>query len=317
MMLQYLIVQLDAASPSFCHYSNGGSSGLMPVETLRKAIFFAMTENLIVQFLVPDAPLPAQYEALMRKVEHSIIARQGVRADADVEIVEGIPDGEPTGWRTDGVYIVRTSKDELYSRCTQLARLILCSLRVNVVLTDVERFTDGDYPRYEQALAQMADVVAGSMKRGTPLPQSNILTDRLMLGDMNNCNAGVSSVTLMPNGKFYVCPAFCIDGGYDLSQGDQSIGSLDEGLDIPNPQLYDIKHAPICRRCDAWQCRRCVWLNQRLTNDVNTPSHQQCVISHLERRQSKLLGQRLQVKPEWPIPDLHYDDPFAIATQWK
>ena len=39
MMLQYLIVQLDAASPSFCHYSNGGSSGLMPVETLRKAIF--------------------------------------------------------------------------------------------------------------------------------------------------------------------------------------------------------------------------------------------------------------------------------------
>lgn len=316
-MLQYLIIQLDNSSPSFCHYTNGGSPRLMPIETLQKAIFYAMTENLIIQFLVPDTPLPAEYDALMRKVEHSIIAHQGVRNDADVEIIDGIPDDEPTGWNADGVYVIRTSKDELYSRSRQLTTLMLRSLRVSVVLTDVEQFTEDDYPRYEQALKEMADIVAASMKRGSRLPQSNILTDRLMLVDMNNCNAGVKSVTLMPNGKFYVCPAFCIDGDYDISLGDQSIGSLDDGLTIPNPQLYDIKHAPICRRCDAWQCKRCVWLNQRLTNDVNTPSRQQCVISHLERRQSKLLGERLQVKPEWPIPDLDYDDPFVIATQWK
>ena len=316
-MLQYLIIQLDASSPSFCHYNNDGSPGLMPLETLQKAIFFAMTEYLIVQYLVPDTPLSTEYEALMRRVEHSIIARQGVRTDADVEVIEGIPDSEPTGWNTDGVYIIRTLKDELYSRSKQLAQLMLHSLRINVVLTDVERFNADDYSRYEQALQEMADVVADNLEPGSRLPQSNLLTDRLMLCDMNNCNAGVKSVTLMPNGKFYVCPAFCFDGNYDLSMGDQSIGSLDEGLSILNPQLYDIKHAPICRRCDAWQCKRCIWLNQRLTNDVNTPSHQQCVISHLERKQSKLLGERLQVKPEWPIPDLDYDDPFVIATQWK
>ena len=316
-MLQYLIIQLDSSSPSFCHYNNDSSPYLMPLETLRKAIYFAMTENLIVQFLVPDTPLPAEYEALMRQVEHSIISHQGVRTDVDVEIIEGIPDGEPTGWKGDGVYIVRTSRDELYSHSKQLAKLMLNSLRVNVVLTDVEYFSEDDYAKYGKALQEMADIVAGSMKRGERIPQSNLLTDRLMLVDMNNCNAGVKSVTLMPNGKFYVCPAFCIDGDCDVRIGDQSIGSIDEGLLIPNPQLYDIKHAPICRRCDAWQCKRCVWLNQRLTNDVNTPSRQQCVISHLERKQSKLLGERLQVKPEWPIPDLDYDDPFVIANQWK
>lgn len=316
-MLQYLIIQLDASSPSFCHYTNEGSQNLMSVETLRRAIFFAMTENLIVQFLVPDAPLPAEYEVLMRQVDHSIIAHQGIRTDADVEIIEGIPDMEPSGWNTDGIYIVRTSKEELYSRYMQLAKLMLRALRVNVVLTDVESFTEVDYPKYEQALQKMSDSIIGSLKRGSRLPQSNIFTDRLMLGDMNNCNAGVRSVALMPDGKFYVCPAFYIDGDYDISLGDQSIGSLEEGLEIPNPQLYDLKHAPICRRCDAWQCKRCVWLNRKLTNDVNTPSHQQCVISHVERRQSKQLGERLQVKPEWPIPDLNYDDPFEIANQWK
>lgn len=316
-MLQYLIIQLDTSSPSFCHYTSEGAPQLMPVETLRKAIFFAMTENLIVQFLVPDTPLPAEYEALMRQVEHSIIAHQGVRDDADVEIIEGIPDGEPTEWNAGGVYIIRTSKDELYSYSKQLAKLMLRALRVNVVLTDVERFTEDDYTKYGQALKEMADIVAGSLKRDSRLPQSNLLTDRLMLVDMNNCNAGVQSVTLMPNGKFYVCPAFCIDGDNDVTLGDQSIGSLDEGLTIPNRQLYDLKHAPICRRCDAWQCKRCVWLNQRLTNDVNTPSHQQCVISHVERRQSKLLGEKLLLKPQGPIPDLDYDDPFVIVNQWK
>ena len=315
-MLQYLIIQLDSSSPSFCHYNNDGSPYLMPIETLRKAIFFAMTENLIVQFLVPDTTLPAEYEALMCQVEHSIIARQGTRTDADVEVIEGIPDGEPTGWNVDGVYIIRTSKDELYSHSSQLAKLMLRSLRVNVVLTDVERFTEDDYAKYGQALQEMADIVAGSLNRGSRIPQSNLLTDRLMLGDMNNCNAGVKSVTLMPNGEFYVCPAFSIDGNCDVNQGDQSIGSIDKGLTIPNRQLYDIGYAPICRRCDAWQCKRCVWLNQRLTNDVNTPSHQQCVISHMERRQSKRLGEQLQVTPQWPIPDLDYDDPFVIANQW-
>ena len=49
----------------------------MPIETLRKAIFFAMTENLIVQFLVPDAPLPPEYEAQMRQVENAARAYDG------------------------------------------------------------------------------------------------------------------------------------------------------------------------------------------------------------------------------------------------
>ena len=316
-MLQYLIIQLDDSSPSFCHYANSGLPRLMPIETLRKAVFFAMTENLMVQFLVPDAPLPPEYETLMRRVDRSIFAHKGIRTDADVEIIEGIPEGEPDDWDPRGVYILRTTKDELCSRTAPLARLILRSVRVNVVLTDVETFADADYARYEKALADLSDYIATRVRPGKALPQTNLLTDRLMLENMNNCNAGVRSIALMPNGKFYVCPAFCTDGDYDIGMGDGSIGSLDEGLLIPNQQLYQLDHAPICRQCDAWQCKRCVWLNRRLTNDVNTPSRQQCVVSHVERRRSKALGERLRLRPQSAIPDLAYDDPFEIASKWK
>lgn len=316
-MLQYLIIQLDNTSPSFCHYANGGRQQLMSVEMLRRAIFFAMTENLIVQFLVPDTALPAEYEELMQLVDHSIIAHKGVRSDADAEIIEGIPEEEQTEWDNEGTYIVRTSKEELAGHTAQLARMIIKSRHINVVLTDIETFSESDFRVYEKALSDISAIVAESLSAGRRLPQTNILTDRLMLSDMNNCNAGVRSVALMPDGKFYVCPAFYFDGDYDISLGDQSIGSLDAGLNISNPHLYGIKHAPICRVCDAWQCKRCVWLNCKLTNDVNTPSHQQCVISHIERRQGKLLGEKLKITPEHPMPDLAYDDPFEIANRWK
>ena len=74
---------------------------------------------------------------------------------------------------------------------------------------------------------------------------------------------------------------------------DQSVGDLDTGLQIPNQQLLKLDHAPLCRICDAYHRKRCVWLNQKLTWDTNTPSHQQCVLAHLERNASRELQKAL------------------------
>ena len=93
-----------------------------------------------------------------------------------------------------------------------------------------------------------------------------------------------------------------------------SIGSLTDGLDIKNSQLYKLDHAPICRICDAYQCKRCIWLNRRMTMEVNTPSHEQCVIAHLERNESRkllyLLREHGQFLPEQEISEIDYLDPF-------
>ena len=125
---------------------------------------------------------------------------------------------------------------------------------------------------------------------------------------MNNCNAGWKSITLAPNGKFYVCPAFYINDEKD------SIGDLKEGLNIKNPQLYKLDHAPICRNCDAYQCKRCIWLNRRMTLEVNTPSHEQCVVAHLERNASRLLLEKIRKSgdflPNKEIKEIDYLDPF-------
>ena len=107
---------------------------------------------------------------------------------------------------------------------------------------------------------------------------------------------GQVSITVAPNGMFYICPSFYYDERmgidnlmhYKHPSSDRYVGDLESGLGISNSALLDLQHAPLCRNCDAFHCNRCVWLNQKLTLDINTPSHQQCVMSHVERNAGRV-----------------------------
>ena len=115
--------------------------------------------------------------------------------------------------------------------------------------------------------------------------------------------------------KFYVCPAFYYD---DESQ---SVGSIEDGeVSIKNAYLFSLKHAPICQHCDAWQCKRCVWLNRLTTREVNTPGHEQCVASHIEREAMRQVLEVLNDQGDFAfqseIPKLDYNDPFENRKAW-
>ena len=139
---------------------------------------------------------------------------------------------------------------------------------------------------------------------------------------MRNCNAGVDSVTLAPDGNFYICPAFYYvneDEDYGLGKSKTNVGDLENGLNIKNARLYTLENAHLCSLCDAYHCQRCVWLNRKLTYEVNTPSHEQCVMAHLERNQTKVLMKRLRDKGfcfDQEIKDIDYLDPFVIRREW-
>ena len=186
-------------------------------------------------------------------------------------------------------------------------------LRLNVVITDVDTFTEQDFERYKQILHALSEHVE-KLYVESKSPQLNILTDRMMLEKMNNCGAGDSNITLAPNGKFYVCPAFYYENE------ENCIGDLKHGLDIKNPQLYKLNFAPICRHCDAYQCKRCIWLNRKITLEVNTPSHEQCVVAHLERNTSRELLENIRkhgmFMPDIEIKEIDYLDPFDKREEW-
>lgn len=328
-MLQYLIIQLDDTSTSYCHYENGKTEHrLMALDDLKAGILFAMKENLMIQFVYPDYELPREYKDAINSIDHSDIVSSScedtnLRENADVVVFNGWAAVEQYGFKDNTVCVLRTTKADLLDKYSRLKPVLSIVSRLNVVITDVDTFTEQDFEDYKKVLVSLSEEVEKLYVEGKT-PQLNLLTDRMLLDKMNNCNAGWENITLAPDGRFYVCPAFYLAGDeedYGLGKTKYSIGNLQFGLDIKTPQLYKLDHAPLCRICDAYQCKRCVWLNRKTTYEVNTPGHEQCVVAHLERNASRDLlnnirkhGTFLPQREE--IKEITYLDPFEIRELW-
>ena len=304
-MLKYLIVQLDDTSPSFCHYTNNKTARkLIALDALRNGLVWAMKENLMIQFVYPDYKLPKEYLELIDSVDHIDI--KPANEDSDVTVFEGKASLLNLKENIYHHVVLRLSKNELFDSIDDIQAVLNVQSSLNIVMTDIELFNEEDYVSYKRVLEKLSTMVIEKMREARPI-NINLLTDRLLLSTMNNCNAGNESITLAPDGNLYICPAFYFDG-------EENIGSPVMGVSIPNGQLYKLHNAPICRNCDAYQCKRCVWLNQKTTLEVNTPSHEQCVVSHLERNVSRILLDHIKelrlIKTDKSIPEIDYIDPF-------
>ncbi len=311
-MLTHLIILLDDTSTSYCHYEVAKTERrLIGLDDLKAGIRFAMKENLNIQFVYPDYKLPVEYLKAIDSIDHSKVMPSTCCEEADVVVLGDWDDEVPQS----STFIIHTNRDGLANHLSIVKEWLNTINRLNVVLTDVEAFKDDDADSYCNTLGSLAGIIVECYKSGK-FVQLNLLTDRLILTGMNNCNAGVSNVTLAPNGRFYLCPAYYYENEAD------SVGDLKVGLVISNQHLLRLDHAPLCRKCDAYQCKRCIWQNQHLTLDANTPSHQQCVVAHLERNASRSLLAKLKdndviLRGSYEIEEIDYLDPFKKLNKWK
>lgn len=312
--LQYLVILLDDTSVAYCHADNPlKERNLMPIETLKKAILFGMKQNLMIQYVYPEYELPAEYDETIESIDNLKIGR-------DVKVTNEVP----TAVDCDNI-VLRIKIKDLIAKQYDIAALLPSVKRMNICLNDIETFKDEQIDEYTKALNTLGAVLT-SLYKEQKHPQLNILTDRLTLKEMHNCEAGIGNITVAPNGKFYLCPAFYYDEKTGVSNkmnhktkdALRSVGDIENGLCIPNKQLLELDHAPLCRNCDAYHCNRCIWLNQKLTWDNNTPSHQQCVIAHLERNAARDISAKLSEAgynlPE--IKEINYIDPFDVKEEW-
>ena len=330
-MLQYLIILLEDTSVAYCHADNPlENKRLIPIETLKKGVLFGMKHNLMIQYVFPNYALPDEYASVIESIDHVKIYPVGCKPvmgignsnDSDVAVTNEVPEKAEAK-----NLVIRLAFSEMLVKKDEIAKLFASGIRINLCITDVEQFTDEQIEVYKNLLEEWNGALLNLYKQGQS-PQFNLLTDRMVLDKMHNCEAGVSNITLAPNGKFYLCPAFYYDEQMKVDNqlnhhqptSDYSVGDLEKFLDIPNQQLLKLDHAPLCRVCDAYQCRRCIWLNRKLTWDHNTPSHQQCVMAHIERNASRDLLNEIRkmgdFMPEIQIKEIHYLDPFDVRKEF-
>lgn len=314
-MIQYLIVLLDDNSVPFCNYeTKKGEGKLIKLEDLRNAIIIAMKGNMQIQFVYPRKPLPTEYCETIETIDHCKIIPFGQTHGNNIVLV--LNDWNQLNKAMPEKNIVfRTFKADLFSQYMNLIEAIRRGCIVNLVIVDIDTFEPDDFKKYSDILSKFVSEFGIMVEQGL-IPQLNILTDRLVLNEMNNCGAGDKSITLAPNGKFYICPAFYYENEDDY------VSDLSEGINIENQQLYKLSHSPICSHCDAFQCKRCIWLNRKTTLEVNTPSYEQCVVSHLERNASRVLLEKLKemgkdTSQMAEIREINYLDPLTKHKEWQ
>lgn len=303
--MKYLIIQLSDSSASLCNYNPSQNTTLISLDKLEEGLSWGVKNGLNIQILFPDFVLPQSYLSLIDKYEHIKIGSPKPPIDKDIFIIEDINELSSIK-NVDVPVVLHLTISQFLDKYINIAESLSKFCRLNICFRDTENFTDALIEKYENALTFISDKIFEHFVEGNPI-QFNLLTDRTMLTEMNNCNAGVDSITLAPDGKFYICPAFYLSS---LS----CIGSPEEDIHIPNSHLYQLSFAPICRACDAYHCKRCIYLNLFFTNEVNTPGHKQCIMSHVERKISRKLLNRIRefgdYAPGVSIPQLNYIDPF-------
>lgn len=180
--------------------------------------------------------------------------------------------------------------------------------RINLVIPDLDK--SFNYKLYKDQLNKIKDYIISDYK-GNLIKEINVLTDLLFIDKMDNCNAGDKSFALAPNGKIYLCPAFYFNDEND------SIGDLENGISIEKyNSLFKAEGSPVCSKCEALHCSRCIYLNKTFTDEYNVSPAVQCRKSYLEREISKELSSALikagacNIKE---ITDVDYSDPLEIA----
>ncbi|HON20992.1 MAG TPA: CXXX repeat peptide maturase, partial [Bacteroidales bacterium] len=299
-------------SISFCHYNNPKTvRKLISLEDLKNGIIFAMKQNLMIQFVFPDYDLPIEYKITIESIDNKkIVSDHSLEKNADVFVFNDLKNllNFDFSENNEKVIVFRTSKIIFFENYKKIIPILKKVIRLNIVFTDIENFADTDIGLYKKILNDFKIAIIENCENSR-FPQLNLLTDRVLLDKMNNCNAGNENITLAPNGKFFICPAFYYENE------DDCVGSLKSGLEIKNIHLYKTDFAPICRNCDAYQCKRCIWLNRKTTHEVNTPSHEQCLISHLERNGSEELLREFHLYDAFldkEIKSINYLDPYEI-----
>jgi CXXX repeat peptide maturase len=323
MQYKKINVVLSNKSSSFCHYKVRDNEEIefIDIKLLKKIVDYAIERNLSLNFLYPEEKIPYNVDALINKCVHTKtipISNWNNEGKADLILTSEDVDNIENIANKDGANItLRISVNQINGLSSIVDSILKKMDKVKIVFADIEKFVIDCISSYEKELGDIVGILTGYFRNGVS-KEVNIITDRMSLKAMKNCMAGIEHFTAGLDGNFYICPAF-----YHESEmfHNPKIGSIEDEINIPENYLLKLEKSPICKLCDAYHCKRCFFLNKKMTEEINIPSEEQCVISHIERKATIKLMDELNnengmLKCTSKIEELDYYDPFVKAVKY-
>lgn len=310
-MINAINILLSNKSVPFCHYNLNinDNEKWIDEKLLAECFNYSKKNNININLIYPPSKLPDNIKKILdgQNFITTKYLNENDYGDINVLHVSEIRTLNLTKCKNK-IFILLINKNEIHMISDCLTIMKNKFKKISFMLTDIELWNDFDIENYKKELYKCFDILIDlyvNVKNN--FPEINIITDKWFLKKENSCNAGISHYTLAPDGNVYLCPAF-----YLTNQ--ENIGTINN-IKIKNQQLLKFENAPICRECDSFHCNRCIYLNKITTNELNTPSYQQCEISHVEREISRVLLNKLKKLNKLymqihEIPEISYSDPL-------
>lgn len=275
--LKYLyFITADNIQPHCSYQSNKNSQVKIPTEIFNKGIDFCIENSLIPVFLGDynhgfDFNKRRFYEIKKAEENNKYDAKDMIIFDKTISV------NNKQGYI--GIYLL--SKQNLNSMENDIITLLKGFRRINLFIEDINLWSDYDVKIYEQKLDIILEYLVSQYKSGNKI-QFNIITDLNMHPDdyYSDCGAGITSIALAPNGKFYVCP------GIYFSNPEINLGDFYTFNKNYQKKLAREKSAR-CVNCKKRLCNRCLYQNITITKELTVPSDIQCKVSYINEKKSK------------------------------
>lgn len=180
---------------------------------------------------------------------------------------------------------IHSSEIEFLSKT--ITALLQYTSRMNLNITGLdENFNE---KVYRSQMEEVNNFIFKEFMKNNELKEVNLLTDILFINKHDNCMAGDNTFVLSPGGKIYTC---CAEYSNNTNSfvGDLSFGVTKEY----GKRLHKSESNNLCRLCDTYQCKNCVYTNKLFTKEVNVSPSFQCRKSNIERGLSIDLLEKLK-----------------------
>jgi len=310
----WVMLSLDAVS--CCHEphsTRGLDSQLMPLDLLAQIVKMAKELSWTCTILGNGKALPRDHQSLCDEMEaHVVLPAESVGFPLgkrlslvfESDCVEKVTAGLPCSHA-----ILRVKRDDLPRLCKLVSTLLNRCPVVSVRHPELLQYDDSDLMVYRDQLFQVGQWLVDRHDAWCSY-HVDCLTDHFQPSHIGECGAGIGSLAIGPTGEIYLCPAA-------LRGGMPSYGHILGDLKIPNRSLLTKEFSLPCGRCEAFHCRRCVYLNKCGTMEFCVPPKNACRIGHLEREVQVWLTQELIQKKQWKseyrvpsLPTIH--DPYEL-----
>ncbi len=211
--------------------------------------------------------------------------------------------------------ILNINSDEIKELEKGVKTLFKNSDRINLNITGLDKNFNEE--EYRLQMKKISEFLIKELENNGVLKELNLLTDTIFLDKHENCMAGENTIIISPKEKIYTC---CAEYS---NNPDEFIGDLERGISKDySKRLYETKNSNLCRICDAYQCKNCVYINRLYTNEINVSPSFQCRKSHIERDISidileklKLLSEEIELPALREIKREDYLDPISKFSE--